>query len=629
MRLLSKLTDGLANVLSGMGMIGRDKNVSDRFILRMMQKDELESAYRCDWISRKSVDIIPGDMTREWRDWKAEDKDIEALEETERALKIKSRILRGLRMADLYGGAALVMGVKQGRPNDELEVNKLGKGSLQYIHVVNRHQITVQDIDRDPLSPFFGEPTMYSMSGSNGSVEIHPSRVIRLVGNELPDPDAESANLGWGDPVLQVVYDAVHNAALAQSGIAALIHEAKLDIIKIPELMSQIGTKEYEDRLSRRLTIAAIGKSVHNALIIDGNESWEQRQVSFAQLPEILQKYLQIASAARDIPVTRFLGESPGGLNATGDGDMQNYENTITAKQESDLRPSLEKLDQVMARSTLGTYPQGLWFDFPELRPLTKKDKTAIAYQRAQTTQIYVNTGTIPDVAMAKAVQNQLVESGDYPGLEEALAEAEKAGNIAPIEEEPEPPVVPAANPNDPNALSEQIANADPATPPQQTKDASPRTLYVSRKVINADEIITWAKGQGFTKTLLPADMHVTIAFSRQAIDWMKAGSSWSENDKGNLTIKPGGARLVEPLGPKGAVVLLFNSSDLSWRHQDIKRSTGASWDWPEYQPHISISYDAGDMDLSKVKPYAGEIVLGPEIFEEVKNDWEKSIEEV
>lgn len=624
MKLLSKFTDGLANVLTGMGMVGRDKGVADRFVMRPLDKRELEAAYRCDWIARKSVDIIPGDMTREWRCWQADKTDINALEEVERRLKVKARVRRALRLGDLYGGAALVMGVAQGNPSDELDLNRLGKGCLQYIHVVNRHRIAVEDMDRDPLSPFFGEPKMYSLSGTGGSVRIHPSRVIRFVGNEFPDPDDEANGLGWGDPVLQSVYDAVLNAAMAQTEIASLIREAKVDIIKIPELMDLIGTKDYEERLTRRLSIASTAKGIHNALILDAGEDWSQRQINFSSLPDILQKYLMITAAARDIPVTRFLGESPGGLNSTGSGDMENYQAKVTSDQEEKLRPDLERLDQVLARSALGSYPQGLWFDFPELRPLSEKDKSDISYKRAQTTQIYVNSQLIPESALSKATQNQLIESGDYPGLEEALAEAEKAGEIAPIEEEAEDPV----NPQDPNALTEAGQTAA-AVDPKQTQDAEPRTLYVSRKVLNADDIIAWAKEQGFAKALLPPDMHVTVAFSRQPVDWMKAGSAWAENDKGQLTIKPGGARLVERLGANGqAVVLMFSSSELSWRHEDIKRNAGASWDWPEYQPHITISYDAGDMDLSKVVPYAGRIELGPEIFEEVKDDWEKAVEE-
>ncbi len=74
------------------------------------------------------------------------------------------------------------------------------------------------------------------------------------------------------------------------------------------------------------------------------------------------------------------------------------------------------------------------------------------------------------------------------------------------------------------------------------------------------------------------------------------------------------------------ATVLLFSASELRWRHDEIERA-GASWDHPEYQPHITISYGFKG-DLSKVEPYQGPIVLGPELFAEVKEDWTEGLKE-
>jgi hypothetical protein len=154
----------------------------------------------------------------------------------------------------------------------------------------------------------------------------------------------------------------------------------------------------------------------------------------------------------------------------------------------------------------------------------------------------------------------------------------------------------------------------------QVARDAAPRTLYVSRKVKNAGDIIRWAKSQGFETTLEAGDLHVTIAFSRDPVDWFKVGESWSPE----LKVGPGGPRQMAQFGD--ATVLLFTASELRWRHDEIERA-GASWDHPEYQPHITISYGFKG-DLAKVEPYQGEIVLGPELFAEVKEDWAKAIKE-
>jgi len=149
--------------------------------------------------------------------------------------------------------------------------------------------------------------------------------------------------------------------------------------------------------------------------------------------------------------------------------------------------------------------------------------------------------------------------------------------------------------------------------------DLSPRTLYVRRDVLNKGEIVKWARAQGF-KDIVP-DLHVTIAYSNKPVDWARAGDSYGmgQDDKGHLHITPGGMRIMETFGK--AQVLAFVSSALSWRHEDIKTRCDASWDHPEYQPHITISY--ADDPPTSVTPYRGKIVLGPEIFEEVDNTWE------
>jgi hypothetical protein len=171
----------------------------------------------------------------------------------------------------------------------------------------------------------------------------------------------------------------------------------------------------------------------------------------------------------------------------------------------------------------------------------------------------------------------------------------------------------------------EDVAQADP--PRMAANDATPRPLYVSRKLLNAGDVIAWAKAQGFETTLPAADLHVTVAFSRAPVDWMKAGESWSGDGKGNLTVQAGGPRMVEALGDKGAVVLLFASHDLDWRHRAL-REAGASWDWAEYQPHVTLSYRAGAVDLAAVEPYRGPLVFGPEIFEALDDDWAGKVKE-
>lgn len=148
-------------------------------------------------------------------------------------------------------------------------------------------------------------------------------------------------------------------------------------------------------------------------------------------------------------------------------------------------------------------------------------------------------------------------------------------------------------------------------------KFSTEQTLYVRRELQQAEEFIAWAKEQGFKTTLQPGDLHVTLAFSKTPLEWPQP-----VNDQVAVRL---GSRSVEKLGE--ATVLRFTSSQLEQRWEELKEH-GAIWDFPGYKPHITISWDAEGVDLEKVTPFAGPLVFGPEIFDEINPDWKGTITE-
>lgn len=567
-------------------------------------------------LARKIVDIPAADMTREWREWQVDDDKITLLEDEEKRLDIRRKVKEAIVKDRLYGGAALVIGNGDNRPQDELKPESIGKGGLKFVHVLTRWEITAGELDRDPMSPFFGEPKYYQLATGTASVQIHPSRVIRFV--SYPRPSQALTVDGWGDSVLQIVYDAVHHAAKVQAAVAALIDEARIDVVSVPNLMANIGSDDERSKLLNRFALANVAKGQNSILLLDKEETWEQKQLTFATLPDLLHTYLQIAAGAADIPATRLLGDTPSGMSKTGEFDIQNYYDSIGGKQDSDIRPRLERLDQFLVRSALGSTPDGLWWDFAPLWQMSEKDQATVDLQRAQATEVYVTSALIPSDALAEGVANQLTEAGTYPGLDKAIAKSKQKLGDPSIKPPSDPSRDPAKDPNNPdNKPNARLA----------AKDAEPQSLYVSRSVKNAADIIAWAKKQGFKSTLASGDLHVTIAFSRQPVDWMKVGAAYSTEKNGDLIVPPGGPRIVEALGDKGAIVLEFSSWELSARHGNIIEA-GASWDYDSYTPHITITYSGDGMDLTKLEPYRGQIVLGPEKFEQVAENWEQSVKE-
>ena len=653
--------DGLSSLISGIGT-SADKRMAQHYAICPLSWPQIEARYRSSWLARKVIDLPPSEMCRPKRNWQADGTDITALEEAERKLGLWAKLEEALALARM-GGSVLVIGAGNGDVAQPLNPLSVRKDGLKYLHVMSRHDVSLGEIDLDPGSENFGKPGYYEVLGNSSMVRLHPSRVIPFKGVRVPQRGYSDTQSFWGDSVLDACDDAIRNADSAQNNLAALIEEAKVDIWGIPDLTQSFLTPEYEQALMRRFTASNTMKSIHNAVVKDAQDTWETRQLSLSGLPEVMMAYIGIVAGAASMPATVLLGKSPDGMNATGDGDLQNWERTIDGWRESQLRPALDYLDEILVRSALGDKPADVWWDFGPLRERSPTEVITEETARATLVKTLIDAGA-PQEPLLKAMGNAVVEAAVLPGFEDELAEYEKQLEEMEAEEVPEEqagltqgsgmamdsipgavkwlkkaialhehhmngekPTTGKAGEKSQMLMMEQMKKAlaelegggmKSGMKGMAANDAAPRPLYVSRKVKNVADLKAWAKSQGLPE--LQDDLHVTVAFSRKSVDWIKMGQDYrdfSGKGTGELIVAAGGPRVVEPLGDRTAV-LMFANSDLSWRNREM-RDLGASWDYEDYQPHISLTGDP--VDLSNVEPYRGKIVLGPEIFEDLNID--------
>lgn len=598
-------TDSLRSLVAGLGDPLRDKISGVFYDNNLLSDEQLMTSYRNSWIARKIVDIPAYDALRKWRLWQGDAKQITKIEQEEKRLGLQHKMLACKILARLWGGACIIIGQKG---VDDLtqpfEPGSVKTAGLPYITVMSRREIVAKELDNDPLSEFFGTPTGYEVTGQERFVQLHPSRLVVQIGASHPDPwNAVGSVNGWGDSVLQSVYNAMINADSSAANIASLVFEANVDVFNIPNLSDFLATPAHEQKLLDRFTLAAVAKSINRALILDGEENYQRKPVSFQTLPEVMQSFLLMVSAAADIPMTRFLGQSPAGLSSTGEHDMKNYYDRVTSIQSLEIGPAMYRLDEALIRSALGSRPDELFYLWAPLEQVNEKTKAEIGKLAAETTEILGRTGLFGQEELREAVINSMVENGIYPGLEDITS----AGNEPDFEAELE--------------QKQAMAAALAGNEPDPALDATPRTTYVHRKVLNAEPILKHFRDQGLKQLIAADDLHVTLVFSRKEVDWLKMGEPWEAEVK----ITAGGPRVMDRFGP-GAIVLLFRSRELEWRHRHMIEM-GAEHSHEEYQPHITVTYDPDNkIDLNGLEPYTGEIVLGPETFQEVVEDWQKGV---
>jgi phage-related protein (TIGR01555 family) len=455
-----QVNDTLTNVVANLGT-AKDKRVYSQFTKKNFDRITLEDMYRQDWLAGKIVDIPVDDMTRKWRTVDAPNlspANMKKIDTLEKDLEIRAKFNEAKKLARVYGSAIIVMGIEgTGRPEFPLNPEKVKVDSLKYLHVLDRTDVSIFQINQDdPVKPNFRQPEWYTLFGGT---RIHHSRVIRFDGLTLPWHQ-QKTNGYWGASILERVYQAVVNSQTVADSVASLIYEAKMDIVKVPNLFQQIATCAGEEALIKRFQTADFMKSFNNMLLLDAEEDHETRQLAFSGLADLTLKYIQVSAAAADIPATRLLGQSAVGMNATGEGDLENYYDSIASKQEVEFGPQLKQLDQVMVRSAIGRMPPDWSFEFNPLWQLSEIERADIDLKNAQRDQVYIAQGVLTPSIIA----NDLQENGVYKNIPDDYLEALEEIDAEDLAE-PEPEPMPA------EPVPTPVAGPEPITEPAEPEE--------------------------------------------------------------------------------------------------------------------------------------------------------------
>lgn len=411
-----RLVDSLTNVFTGMGT-ERDRRMHSRFMPGIMQDfAELETAYIENWIARAIVDFPVDDATREWRHFSTDDAML--IQQAEKKFRLQTVTQESFKWAGVYGGAGTLMLTDQDLAKP-LNVNKIKKGSLKKLLMLDRMHINgFRYNTTDVTSPSYMRPEIYRIT--NGTQDIHHSHFVIAPGAALP-MRLRLINSGWDDSQLRRCLEDIKDSVAAKGGIASLILEANVDTISKANLSSDLASGDMDEAIIKRWQLFGMMKSMFRLALLDSNETFDRKSVTFSGLGEILSVLMEWTSGASRIPMTRLFGVQAKGLGDSGQGDMNNYNNNIRGEQESKYRPFLERIDEVLIRSTLGAMPDDLEFQFA---PLAQPSDSELHDQRlssAQTDDIRLAQNVVRKSQIART----LMEKGEYGIDENDIAEIE------------------------------------------------------------------------------------------------------------------------------------------------------------------------------------------------------------
>lgn len=412
------IKDGFKNIMKGLGGAKdpREK-VTYQMGLRMDQATA-NNLYVYNWLAAKVVDIPVDDATRKWRSLLISDpEEKNEVEEMMKQFDIKGKVNLASKWARVFGGAAILAVIEGDDQEEPLIVDQIKSGSLKNFIVLDRYNIYPEMINMDILSENFGKPEFYTVS-RNGQ-RIHHSRLVKFEGVIPTIMELEQQNY-WGISLFTKVFEPISDSQITSHSISNLIYESNVDVYKINGLNGLIA-EGRDDLVVKRLQIAHKMKSIINGIALDKEDEYDKKTNTFTTLPDIDDRFMQKVAGAADIPVTRLLGISPSGMNATGESDMLNYYDNIQSIQENVLRPKIDWLDSIIMASAFSDM-EPFEYEFKPLKQLTEIERASVDLQHAQRDQTYLDQ----DIIKPSDVLSELAENGTYVSIDENRVEEEK-----------------------------------------------------------------------------------------------------------------------------------------------------------------------------------------------------------
>jgi phage-related protein (TIGR01555 family) len=434
-----RTTDSFVNFASRLGFGAGSQQDGSRFRMDFISRNpyNLEAAYRSNWLCGKVIDAYAQDMTRAGIELHSDEMKPDAKEKVNKAferLKVWSSLTEGVQWSRLYGGCVVVLLVDGQRLDSPLNLETVGKGQFKGLLALDRWQVnpSLENLVTE-FGPNLGKPMYYRVNAAAKALigeNIHYSRVIRIDGIELPWRQQISEN-GWGQSVLERLWDRVVAFDSTSQGAAQLVYKAHLRTLKIKGLREIIamGGKALQG-LIEQMNMIRQYQTNEGMTLLDDTDTFETHSYTFAGLDDLLLQFGQQLSGATGIPLVRLFGQSPAGLNSSGESDLRTYYDNIAQEQDQKLRPGVGVVLELIHRSELDgqPLPDGFGFEFNPLWQMSEEQKAEVLAKKTTAIVEAYNSAIISWPTALKELRNAARVTGVFTNIsDEEIEDAENA----------------------------------------------------------------------------------------------------------------------------------------------------------------------------------------------------------
>ena len=428
--------DGYTNIPANLGVGAKNLAQTGSYVLERFTWDyiTLQTLFRNNWIAKAIIEKPANEMMKNGFtiNTQLEPSKISDVIKTWTSTRTKDKFLDCLKWSRLFGGCLLIPMIEgQDNLEEELDYDSIGVDDYKGCFTIDRwcgvspSLETVSDIG----DPEFGQPEFYEVTdpSSNNSFKIHHSRVIKMIGRQLPYWESV-AECYWGASELEHVFTELKKRDDTSANISFLIFLANIRIFKMADLGQLITLGDQDSAQKVYDTMRNLNNLMCNTgtLAVDAEDDFTMQGYTFTGINDIYESFMLDISGAAEIPIDKLFGRTPNGFSS-GEETLQNYYDMIQEKQETYIREPLEKLLKIIMMSTLGQIPDDFELTFNPIRRPSDEEKADLCQKQAQLLYDGYSAGIISKAMVLRELKAQSTITGMFTNItDEMIEKAEK-----------------------------------------------------------------------------------------------------------------------------------------------------------------------------------------------------------
>lgn len=363
--------DGYENTLSGLA--GSRSNANKFVKGDTLDETALKALFDNNWLARRIVSAVVDQALR--KPLVGEKDAFLPYDKVNNDPRFPGGATRhGLKMGRLCGGSVIIQGVVgSGSPLEaplplDKDGNPTGAAELAFLEVLTRfdlESVEKYDLPDDPTK--HKRTSVWKVkTGRLKDLKIHESRMIFCGGLAKATLGDEQADRDWPwISCLQPINEILGNYGITWTAVSHLIQESSIAWLRLRGLTDMLASED-KTVVDERMALLSTGRNVAKTVFLEagdeagGTEEYGRTDVSFTGLPDLMRECTLTVCGASGIPYIILLGDTPSGLNSTGNSTLTQWYDTAEEYRTSEAGPKIVVLFKACKVTADWTWPP-LW----------------------------------------------------------------------------------------------------------------------------------------------------------------------------------------------------------------------------------------------------------------------------